>query len=145
MKHLISILTAFVVCVTFASCGDPTSKIKSLAEDVSNNGSSWTEPDQWESFIMDAIDACCEFGESEFSEEELDDFVNACIDLAKDLQEVTEERDVKKALRKAGKSIGDDEDLEDRVRSAFKKATERAEELEYDLSDAFRTLRHLDL
>ena len=134
MKKLLFSLMAATLCLMIASCSSSSNKIKSIAEDIKNNGNEWTDPDQWERAADDFFVACCEFGESNFSEDEAKEFAKACMEVV-DAFDNIDNKAAQKALAKGLKKLGDNDELGDRLKEAFKKGKERLEELELDPED----------
>ena len=140
MKKILFSLMAATLCLMIASCGSPASKIKSLAEDIENNGNDWTDADQWQSVLEDFATAACDFLESDFTEDEAIEFGESCsefIDAIKDI----DERKAQKAMEKAGKAVEKNKELQKRLKKAGKRAEKYAEEQDFDedeLREAFR-------
>ena len=133
---------AATLCLMMASCSNPASRIKSLAEDLSNNASEWTDADQWVSFMEDLATTMCDFLESDFTEDDIEEFGDAASELGDALEELDDEIDdekVIKAFSKANKKIQKNKELEKRMKAAEKKAKKRLKELDLDEGD----LRHI--
>ena len=73
---------AATLCLMMTSCGNPANRIKSLAEDISNTGNEWTDADQWESVMQDLATAMCDFLESDFTEDDIEEFADAASELS---------------------------------------------------------------
>ena len=142
MKKFFYSLMAATLCLMMASCSNPASKLRSLAEDVSNNASEWTDADQWVSFMEDLATTMCDFLESDFTEDDIEEFGDAASELGDALEELDDEIDdekVIKAFSKANKKIQKNKELEKRMKAAEKKAKKRLKELDLDEGD----LRHI--
>lgn len=133
MKKLLFGLSALVVCLMMASCGnDPVSKVKSVAERISNEGDDWTDAQQWEDAADEVMDAFLEFAESDFEEEDLNEGVEAVLELADAVTSVKDKKALK-AMAKAFKKIEKKSDkLEKKFESATKKMEKRAKKLKID-------------
>lgn len=145
MKKILYSLMAATLCLMMTSCGNPASRLKSLAEDVSNNASEWTDADQWVNFMEDLATTMCDFLESDFTEDDLEEFGDAASELAealRDLDDVIEDdKKIIKAVDKARKKIEKNKKLEKRMKAAEKKAKKHLKELdldEDDMRDVFR-------
>ena len=134
MKKILYSLMAAMLCLVMVSCSNSTGTIKSIANDIKNNGNEWTDPDKWESAAKDFFVACCDFGESNFSEAEAKEFAKACMEVV-DAIDGIDDREAQKALAKGLKRLGDDDELGDRLKEAFEKGKERLEELDIDKDD----------
>ena len=140
MKKILYSLMAATLCLMMTSCGNPASKLKSLAEDISNNGNEWTDADKWESVMEDLANTMCDFLESDFTEDDIEEFGDAASELAEALNDIDEEK-VFKAVNKASKKLEKNKELKKRMKAAEKKAKKRIKELdldESDLRDVFR-------
>lgn len=144
MKKIIYGLMAATLCLMMTSCGNPASRIKSLAEDISNNASEWTDAEQWVNFMEDLGNTMCDFLESDFTEDDLEEFGEAASELADALKELDDDIDdekVIKAFSKANKKIQKNKELEKRMKAAEKKAKKHIKELDLDedeIRDIFR-------
>lgn len=148
MKKIIYSLMAATLCLMMASCSNPASKLRSLAEDVSNNASEWTDADQWVSFMEDLGNAMCDFMESDFTEDDIDEFGDAASELGDALEELDDEIDdekVIKAFSKANKKIQKNKELEKRMKAAEKKAKRRVKELDIDEDDVRDIFRKISI
>ena len=142
MKKIIYSLMAATLCLMMTSCGNPANRIKSLAEDLSNNASEWTDADQWVSFMEDLATTMCDFLESDFTEDDIEEFGDAAsemVDGLKDLDDEIDDDKVIKAINKARKKFEKNKELKKRMKAAEKKAKKRLKELDLDEGD----LRHI--
>lgn len=135
---------AATLCLMITSCGNPASRIKSLAEDIENNGNDWTDADQWEGVMEDLATTICDFLESDFTEDDLEEFGDAASELADALKDIDEDK-VFKAINKASKKIEKNKDLKKRMKAAEKKAKKRLKELDLDEDDMREIFRGISI
>ncbi len=131
MQKIFFSILAVLACAVMTSCGDPVSKVKSIAEQIEKEGNEWTDADQWESAANELLDAFCEFAESEFDEDQLSEGAEAVSDLISALTEVDDSKAIK-AIGKAAKRLEKDKSLKKRMETASKKLEKRAKKLKVD-------------
>lgn len=134
MKKIAYGLSALLMSLVFAACGDPVNNIKNIASDISENGNDWNETEQWVNIVNEICDNAIAFAESDFNEDELDNFVDACEELVDALNDIDEKRP-KRAIEKAMKKIEKDKQLEKRIKAAFKTAKKKCKKLDVDAED----------
>lgn len=144
MKKLLLCLMTATLCLMMASCGNPASKIKSLAEDISNNGNEWTDADQWEGVLEDYATSACDFLESDFSEDDAIEFGEACSEFIDAIEDIDGKK-VQKALEKAAKAIEKNKDLQKRMKKAGKRAEKYVKEQDFDEDEIREAFRGADL
>ena len=140
MKKFLYSLMAATLCLMMTSCGNPASRLKSLAEDISNNGNEWTDTEKWQSVLEDLATTACDFMESDFTEDDVEEFGEAVSELADALNDIDEDK-VFKAISKASKKVEKNKELKKRMKAAEKKAKKHLKELdldEDDMRDIFR-------
>jgi hypothetical protein len=145
MKKILYTLMAATLCLMVASCGNPASRIQSLAENIENNGDDWTDADQWEGVLEDFATATCDFLESDFTEDEAIEFGEACSSFMEAISDI-DDRKAKKAMEKGAKAIGKNKELNKRLKKAGKRAEKYAEDQDLDedeIRDAFRGIHLL--
>ena len=134
MKNVFLSLSALLMCMLMTGCGNSTDSIKSLTEDISENGNDWKDADQWEKAGKEFFEACCAFAESDFTEDELDEFVDQCKELLDAVADIDNSK-AKKAMEKGLKKVGKDKDLEMRLKNAYRKAEKRLKKLDVSIDD----------
>ena len=100
MKKILFSLMAATLCLMMTSCGDPTSTIKSLTEDIENNGDEWTDESQWDDSMVSFANACIDFANSDPDEDAYDDFIDACAEYYSAMYDISDKK-AKKARDKA--------------------------------------------
>ena len=120
MKKIVFSLSALLMCLMLASCGNAIQKMESLTEKVENQGDEWVDPDKWESVMRDCADIIIAFSETTPEEEEFESFGDA----VKDFRSACYNIDNKKAKRardKAEKRLDKDKNLEKKLKAATKR------------------------
>ena len=144
MKKILFSLMAATLCLMMTSCGNPASRMKSLAEDISKNGNEWTDAEQWESVLEDMVNIACDFAESDFTEDDLEEWAVAASELYDALNEIDDSKALK-AIRKASKKLEKDKELKKRMKAAEKAAMKHAKDLDLDEDDLRKMLSDLNI
>ena len=119
MKKLILSLSAILMAFMMTSCGDPTSRVKSLTEDIEKNGNDWTDEAQWDDAMVTIAEAIIDFANSDPDEDAYEDFKDA----VKDCYTAVDDIDDKKAKKARDKAS----DKFDKNHKDLKKEMEKAE------------------
>lgn len=120
MKKIVFSLSAFVMCLILASCGNPTSTIASLTEKIEKQGDEWVDADKWEDALTEFAQAYCKFAESDPEEEEFTDFKYAVQDFHSACYSIDNKK-AKRARDKAEKRVDKNKDLEKSMKAANKR------------------------
>ena len=124
MKKLAFGILALLVGIVISSCSKSAegskNSMESLADDISENGNDWDDPDKWESAMRDYAQTIIDFANSDPSKEECKSFAKAVKKFEKAAKKIKNEKALK-ALNKAQKAISKDKDLKKELKSAMKK------------------------
>ena len=129
MKKLIFSLSAILMAFMMASCGDPTSKVKSLTEDIEENGNDWTDESQWDDAMVTLAEAMIDFADSDPDEDAYEDFKDALEECYAAVYDIDDKK-AKKARDKAS-------DKFDKNHKDLKKDMDKAEKKLKKLSKKF--------
>ena len=119
MRKVLFGLGAILMCVLLSSCGNPLSKLQSLADDMAENGKDWDE-DQWESVLRDAAELELAFWESEPTKEEIKEYDKLDKVLSKAVKKATKSKKSEKALEKAYKALMKDKEFKELLKDGEK-------------------------
>lgn len=128
MKKLFGGLCTLLVCLMFLSCGssNPASKMKSIAEDISNNRNEWVDENQWYSALEEATQCYIEFSKSNPDKETFDSFMDAYAAI-NDAMIGIDNNEARNARTRAQKKIAQNKDIQQQLKEAYEKMDELEE------------------
>lgn len=137
MRKVLFGLSAILMCVLLASCGNPMSRLESIVDDMAENGKEY-DSDKWESVLRDVADLQLAFWESEPSSADIKEFDKLGKSFEKALTKAIKSKKSEKAFEKAYKALNkekefkklikDGEKAETKARKAAKKADKDEDE-----------------
>jgi len=126
MKRLLFGLSTLLICFLLTACGSPADKMKSIVEDMTENGNEWTDDDQWYSVLKDAAQCFIEFSESNPDKESFTQFMEYYANM-NDAMIGFDNNEARNACRKAQKRLEEDSDFQKKLNIAMDKMEELEE------------------
>lgn len=132
MKKILFSICAVFMAFMMASCGDPTSKVKSLTEDIEKNGDEWTDEEQWDSAYETIATCVIEFAESDPDQDAFEEFKDACEDCYSAMYDISEKKAIKARKKAEDKFEKKHKDLKKDMDKAEKKMKKLIKKFEDD-------------
>jgi len=126
MKRLLFGLSTLLICFLLTACGSPADKMKSIVEDMIENGNEWTDDDQWYSVLKDAAQCFIEFSKSNPDKESFTQFMEYYANM-NDAMIGFDNNEARNACRKAQKRLEEDSDFQKKLNIAMDKMEELEE------------------
>ena len=126
MKRLLFGLSTLLICFLLTACGGPADKMKSIVEDMIENGNEWTDDDQWYSVLKDAAQCFIEFSKSNPDKESFTQFMEYYANM-NDAMIGFDNNEARNACRKAQKRLEEDSDFQKKLNIAMDKMEELEE------------------
>jgi hypothetical protein len=137
MRKVLFGLSAILMCVLLASCGNPMSRLESIVDDMTENGKEY-DSDQWESVLRDVADLQLSFWESEPSSADIKEFDKLGRSFEKAIDKAMKSKKSLKAFEKAYKALDKDKEFKKLIKDgekAEKKARKAAKKSAKDEED----------